>query len=433
MKSFKSRDPGNPKLFYGWYIAGVAFLGCFISVGTGFYAFNAILEPLCALRGWSRTDLNLALAIGTVFGFISQYVYGTILLRTGIRILMLLGSLIGGAAFICIPRVESLWQFYLLYGLLFTGNGAYGGIAATTAVNNWFIAKRGKAISFATSGMSFSGAILPLAALLFIRHFGILNTALYIGLIMMAFGPAAWLIIRDWPEELGLSPDGSARESLLPPPPARNTENLIPSVFSPGSAALWWSQKKLIRTGNFWKLGFSFALLMIGTVGVMSQLKPRFTDIGFGEMTAMMMMAATALAGTAGKYLWGSLCDRFDTKRVMGIMALANIVGLGLALCKNTGPAIFMFIPVFGFSMGGLMSAYPIMVASLFGRESFPSVLRLASLFLMFQLFGYVIAGQSFDRTGSYDTAYRIFILFDVLAAILLLTLKPPVDHRPGA
>jgi len=39
-------------------------------------------------------------------------------------------------------------------------------------------------------------------------------------------------------------------------------------------------------------------------------------------------------------------------------------------------------------------------------------------------MFGYLIAGTSFDITGSYDTAYIIFIVFDIIAALLLFSLK---------
>lgn len=412
-------QPSRDNLYYGWYIAGVAFWGYFLAVGTGFYAFNAFLEPLCTAREWTRTDLNLALVIGTAFGFSSQYIYGTILMKTGVRILMLCGSLTAGISFIFIARVETLWQFYLFYSLLFIGNGAYGGIVAGSAVNNWFVDKRGKAMGLATAGMSISGAVLPLTALLLIRHTGIETAALCIGLLMIAFGPLAWMIVKDWPEDMGLAPDG------LPV----NTQSYVTGqiqIHVPPTAVgkTDWTLAKLVRTDVFWKLGLAFGLMMIGTVGVMSQLKPRFTDIGFSGMAAMMMMAATALVGAAGKYSWGLMCDRFNPRRVAVIMALANALGLSLGLIKNSTAALIIFIPVFGFSMGGIMSTFPVIVATIFGRQSFAAVLRYISFFLILQMFGYLIAGRSFDTTGSYDAAYGIFIGLDIIAILLLFSLK---------
>jgi len=413
------------KPFYGWYIAGIAFWANFLATGTGFYAFNAFLEPLCNARGWTRTDLNLALVIGTVFGFCSQYIYGTILMRTGVRILMLTGSLVAGVSFIFIARVQTLWEFYAFYALLFIGNGAYGGIVAGSVVNNWFVDKRGKAIGLATAGMSVSGAILPLTALWLIQHAGMATAALCIGAAILSFGPLAWLIVKDWPEDMGMAPDG------LPAIPVVAGHISVPLPLPQASPApRLWNLRRLARSEAFWKLGISFALLMMGTVGVMSQLKPRFTDTGFSPMTAMLMMGATALAGAAGKYTWGVLSDRFKPGRIAIALTFANAIGLGLGLVKGSWLAMTVFILIFGFSMGGIMSIFPIMVAALYGRENFASVLRYASFFLLLQLFGYLIAGQSYDRTGSYDTAYAIFIGFDIIAGLLLFSLQKSKDYE---
>ncbi len=411
----------RPRIFYGWYIAGIAFAANFLATGTGFYAFNALLEPLCALRGWNRTDLNMAMAVGTIFGFLSQYVYGTLLIRIGVKRLMLFGAVIGGIAFILIPRVPHLWQFYLVYALLFTGNGALGGIVAGTAVNNWFVRKRGRAMGIATAGMSLSGALLPLSVLILTRHTGLSGATLCIGAIMILFGPAAWLVVQEWPENMGLGPDGE--DVHFPVSSLRPGYDKTP-LFSSRDQEAKWDIRQLVQHGTFWKLGIAFALMMNGAVGVMSQLKPRFSAIGFSDLTAMLMMGGAALAGAAGKYAWGSLCDRFDTRRVAAAMALANIAGLSLGLLGGSTIAMLLFIPIFGFSMGGIMSIYPVIVADIYGRKNFAGVLRYTSLFLMLQLFGYLIAGKSFDRTGSYDAAYLIFIAFNLCATLLLTSLK---------
>ncbi|MFZ5573240.1 MAG: MFS transporter [Thermodesulfobacteriota bacterium] len=420
------------KVFYGWYIVGIAFWANFMSVGTGFYALNAFMEPLCNLRGWTRTDINLALVIGTFFGFLGQFVYGTLVRRGGVRRLMLLGALSSGVSFVFIPRAETLWGFYLVYTLLFIGNGAYGGIVAATAVNNWFIQKRGQALGLSTSGISLSGAVLPMTALYAITRAGIEEAALILGASVLLVAPLAWSLVRDWPEDLGLQPDGLPGHA----PAELQRHTAVPTNHRPSESLAGsytpWTLARLLRNGSFWKMGCSFGLLMIGTVGVMSQLKPRFSDLGFNDLHAMGLMSVTALVGAMGKYFWGSFCDRFEPTRVAVILSLANAAGLGLALFHDSFVALTLFMVVFGFTMGGIMSIYPVMVAHLFGRESFPSVLRYISIFLISQLLGYIIAGQSFDRAGSYDPAYGIFMILDCIAAILLLSMKPttPQDYR---
>lgn len=432
--------PGqDKKIFYGWYIAAISFAGNFMSVGSTFYVLNAFMEPLCNIRGWTRTEVNLALALGSVVGFIGQFIFGGLVMRTGPRILMLIGAVTSGITFIFLGRAEELWCFYVLYILLYICNGAYGGIVANTSVSNWFVTKRGQALGFSTAGISLSGAILPFAAMFLILWTDLTWAFFWIGLMIIMVGPLAWLIVRNWPEDHGLAPDGAGPEDDHPvlhtaseQSPRLNQSNAGPTLpgsdpgVTDGGTKLFWTTSRLVRSGTFWKISFTYALVLLGLVGVMSQLKPRFADIGFEDTAAMGMMSAAALMGAVGKYFWGILCDRFDPRRVVAVLIAATCLGLTLSLFKGSLPALIIFIIIFGFAMGGVMSTLPIIVADLFGRESFPAVFRFISLFLILQTLGYVAAGWSFDHMGSYDPAYILFIGLDTIAFFLIISVKRP-------
>lgn len=409
-------------IYYGWYIVLLAFIANFMSVGTSFYIFNAFMEPLSDTYGWSRTALNMALALGMLAGFVGQFVAGTLVMRTGPRILMLFGPIFSGGACVLLGRTHVLWQFYALYILLYLGSMTYGGVVANTAVNNWFVRKKGTALGIASAGISFSGVVLPFAAMIIILHSSISNAFLWIGLFTMAVGPLSWLVVRDWPEQFGMAPDGVLLEKLSsfgdPVPKEQSNDGAVRKEP--------WPLRRLIGTGTFWKLGLSLGLALTSVGSIMSQLKPRFVDVGFDDMTAMGMMAATACIGAIAKYVWGMLCDRFDPRRVFAVLVSMMALGLGLALIHGSFMALGLFIVIFGFSMGGVMSLFPIIIADLYGRESFPAVIRYVSLILIIEVFGFVIAGQSFDRTGSYDLAYGLFIIFDLIAVSLILTMKRP-------
>jgi len=414
----------------------IVFTAHFMSVGTAFYAMNAFMEPLCAAHAWSRTEVNLALTLGTLFGFFGQFVFGTLVMRLGPRLLMLTGSLAAGLALILLGRTDALWSFYILYVLLYLSNGAYGGIVANTAVSNWFVLKRGRALGVATAGISLSGAVLPLVTMILIVKTDLAGAFMWLGLMVLTVAPLSWLVIRDWPEDYGLAPDGQAplAESSWRPEgrsESRPNEASAPAKRPPVRQP-FWTPARLVRTSAFWKLGISFALVQITLVGIMSQLKPRFVDLGFGDMTAMGMMCTTAFLGAVGKYVWGVFCDRYESKYVVAVLIGANALGLILGLLPGSLLALILFILIFGFAMGGVMSTLPIMVADLFGRESFAAVLRFVSLFLILQLFGYIIVGLSYDHLGSYDPAYILYVGLDLVALYLILTLKSPNDHSPA-
>lgn len=422
-------------IFYGWFIVVIAFMANFLSVGTFFYIFNAFMEPLEEIKGWTRDDINTAITIGMAFMLLGQVVFGTLVMRLGARKLMLFGSTLAGISFMLLFRAQDLFHFYLLSACLALGNGAYGGLVAGTAVNNWFVKKRGRAIGFASAGISLSGAILPFVAMILILKSGMVNASFWIGIVILCFGPVAWLVVRDWPEDYGMVPDGSElrndieismRDTVFDL--KKDQTGIKEKLGFSGSGELSiWKPSKLIRTGAFWKIGFAFPLMLAGVSSVMSQLKPRFTDIGFDDMTAMKMMACTAFAGAIGKYVWGMLCDRYSSKKVVAVLFGANCIGLSLALIHGSIAAIIAFIILYGFAMGGLMSTFPIIIADLFGRISFPAVARFISVFFVLELVGFKIAGKSFVYTGSYDTAYIIFIILGILAFFLILSVQRPI------
>lgn len=412
------------RFFYGWYIVAVAFMANFMAVGTFFYILNAFMQPLCEMRGWTRTDVNGALALGSLFRFVFEFIFGTMILRFGVRRLMVVGAFTAGLSVIFLLHVEGLFSFYMLYTSLCLGCSAYGGIVANTAVNNWFEVKKGKALGIATAGISLSGAILPFLALILILQVGMQSASIVIGTVIILTGVLAGFVVRDWPETYGLYPDG-----ISPVSPVDNKGNIrdFDNVGSQPTGEVnlpFFTPGLLFRTPSFWKIGIGFPLLMMGVVGVMSQLKPRFVDIGFSDMTAMTLMSITAFIGAIGKYVSGKLCDRFEPKWVVVWFALANVVGLALMFLKGMLPAVILFMIIFGFAMGGIMSTYPIMVADMFGRRSFPAVMRLLALFFILQLGGYIVAGQSYDRFGSYDAAYGVYIVMDLIAAGLILSVR---------
>jgi MFS transporter, OFA family, oxalate/formate antiporter len=419
--------------FYGWYVVGMSFIANFISVGTGFYLFNVFMKPMCEANGWTSTEANLAPMIATLTGLVNQVLYGTLVMKYGPRLLMPLGAVFAGTAFAAMGWADELWKFYLLYVLLFLGNGAYGAIVASTAVNNWFVNKRGSALGLATVGVSLSGFVLPGIFLKLMNSRGMSEAFLLTGVAMVCVAPLFWLVVRNRPEDHGLHPDGmsldeeirSLDEDLTDRRPLGEIEETGALIIAAPAHSLW-RLDQVARTGAFWQVGFAYGFVMIGVVGVMSQLKVRFTSVGYEDELATMLMGATALLGAFGKYFWGSLCDRFDERRVVAVLFGGGAIGLSLIFWSSSIWVTLLFVLIFGFSMGGVMSTFPILIASLYGRYSFASVARFVGVFLALQAFGYLISGMSADHTGSYNFAYAIYIGLDIAAFLLILFVKRP-------
>ncbi|MBU1273856.1 MAG: MFS transporter [Proteobacteria bacterium] len=398
----------------------MAFLANFAAAGSQFYAFNAFMLPLCEIRGWTRADINLAPIIGFICGLAGQYSYGSIISVTGPRRLMAMGTLVSAAAFVTLGQAQELWLFYVAYVFLIMGNAAMSALVANTAVSNWFVRLRGRAMGIATSGITLAGVVLPFVAHYLLLSLGLAWAFAIIGMGIACLAPLTWLVMRDSPESCGLLPDGQA----APPRETATAPRVMAQSYVPPS--------QLVRSASFWKMGLAYGLASAGVFAVVFQLGPRFQDLGMDGDTAMVLVALTAAAGTCGKFTWGVLCDRFPPNRLGAVMFC--LVGLGQILgLLASGPfTVGLFIVVFGFGMGGIMSTFPIISAWCFGRAAFASVFRLLSLFLALQAVGYVMMGGAFSLTGSYDVAYIVFVFVDMAAAALIVTVKPSIWAQPG-
>ena len=374
--------------------------------------------PLCEARGWTRVDINLAPIIGFICGLLGQYSYGTIISIIGPRRLMAIGALVSAAAFTTLGQAQELWLFYLAYIMLIMGNAAMAALVANTAVSNWFVRLRGRAMGMATSGMTMAGVILPFMAYRLLHTVGLAWAFAIIGLGVACLAPLAWLVVRDSPESCGLLPDGKAA-----PPEEKACPKIMPQAHVPPG--------QLIKSPSFWKVGMAYGLASAGVFAVVFQLGPRFQDLGMGGDTAMILVALTSVAGTCGKFIWGTLCDRFPPNRLAAMMF--SMVGLGQILGLVAGGPITVgfFIVVFGFGMGGIMSTFPIISAWCFGRAAFASVFRLLTIFLGLQAVGYLVMGSSFSLTGSYNAAYLFFIFVDMAAAAVIVTVKTSIWAQP--
>jgi MFS family permease len=411
----ENSDTRSNKLFYGWYIVGVAFFGHFMATGMAFYIFNAFINPLCDTRNWSRTEINAAPSIGFLVSIIATFILGFFIKRIGVKRLMTVGAVVAGISFAALGLVHNIWLFYLVFVSLSVAN---------TVVSNWFVVKRGKAMGIANAGISASGVFLPYIAMLIIARTSVETAFLIIGLMLLLLAPVAWLVVKESPESYGWQPDGILPQALSDI--AGQTDPTISAAPDEENEDPEWTLARLARTGAFWKIGIAYGLMAMCAGSIMFQLAPRFIEIGFNRNQAMLMLVATALLGTAGKYIWGVLCDYFEARRVVALSMALTGLGVLFGLFSNSLPALWLFILCFGFSMGGTMSTHPIITADLFGRNSFAAVYKYLFLFMALETIGFFIMGLSFDITGSYNTAFVFYIVTCAIAAGLVFSVKRP-------
>ena len=416
----KGKDP----LFYGWIIVAVCFLCWLIADAFGFYTFGMFIGPISEEFGWSTVMITGVFTARSLVSGLLGPVIGHIADRgNGARWLMSGGVLAAGGSVFLVSRMQTPLEFYLYYGVIGAlGMIGFGGLVSHTIIAKWFVRMRGRAMGMASMGVSVSGLIfIPLNHYL-ISHFGWRQTLMVCSTIIigLAFIPA-FLFIRRSPEDLGLFPDGRD--------PGRDLERNddISDAKGTNQAEESWTLGEALRTKELWLMLIGFNTAGLAFSGVMIHYYPYMqakgidSDIAAGSMTVYAFFCAVV------KVPWGLLAEKIPVRYCIMSVYLGCAVGLTILIYSRSTLFYFLYAAVYGISIGGIMVVREVLFADYFGRE-FIGTIRgmLMPLNLISMAGGPVFAAWLYDRTGSYQLPYYVFLGGFLVGVIFMFLAKRP-------
>ncbi len=405
------------RIYYGWYIAAVAFLVNFITLGMNSYSPATFLKPMTEDLGWSRGFFSLAVSLSGLVSAPLALLVGPMVDRKGGRTFMLVGGIIMGATMIALGFVHAKWQFIALRSLLAPlAMAGVGQLVTQVTVSNWFIKKRGRALAILAMGMSSGAMIAPLLSTFLISAVGWRHAWMVLGLICWIPLAPVVLLMKRRPEDMGLSPDGVAPEA------SRGTGRL------PASPEVTWTRREAVRTGAFWLFTLVFPLGMLGSSAIVSHLYPYLADTGFTLKTVALMTMTLSLTALCVKPAWGFIAERVPPRYCLAVAFL--LIGAGLGLLVVAAPhklALYLSIVFLGTFYGATIPLQALLWANYFGRMSLGRVQSLSMpISSLFNPIGPVLAGFMWDVTGSYRSIFTAYIGTQSLAALLILWARPP-------
>lgn len=394
------------RFFYGWVIVMVAFVVDFIAVGFFFYSYGVFFLPIAEeLGGGSRFGVSMGIAlVNAVSAVVAPWV-GNALDRYPIKNIMAVGACISAVGFATLSFVRNMTEFYIvLISLTAIGTAMMGQLATAKLVANWFSVKRGTALGIATMGVSLSGVIMPPVTTWLIVEFGWRGSLEIFSLTTLVIVlPIVLLFVVNTPEEKNLEPDG---KEAIPVPEG--------SVKTPEIKINW---RDIVRNKAFWGVTLTFGLLYCCMGATLTNLIPLARDMGFDLYQAAYALTAGAFTGVIGKIFFGVLSDRANSRLAVMFIIVTQWLGIALIVYSKSYPMLVVASAIFGFGMGGVAPLHAMMVGTLFGRREFGKVMGLMRpMMLPIQTIGLPLSGFIYDRVGSYDLAFDLFLILLVVA-----------------
>lgn len=198
------------KIFYGWFVvAGCVFVT--FGVAGGQFSFGVFLKPMTEEFGWSRASLSLAFAVTFMLSGLLRPLAGYLADRYSPKIATLSGVTVMGTMLLLIPFVGNLTQLYVVFAIMSIGITLGTGPILTKVVSAWFHTRRGLMLGLVGGAGSFGAMILVPATSLFLVLFDWKEAYWFLSALLLVFVlPAAFLLIRNRPQDMGLEPMGSA-------------------------------------------------------------------------------------------------------------------------------------------------------------------------------------------------------------------------------
>ncbi len=413
-------------MFYGWKLVGLALLVIGLASGPIWSGVGVWIKALELHFGWSRAQLTGAFSLAQLEGSIVGPFLGYLIDRVGPRRMVFAGLVITGLGFILFSRTNNLLIFYLSYGLIMLGSACGSWLPFMTAINRWFIRKRGLAMAVAAEGSPLGGLLLlpVLAWAVTPDHFGWSTTALWIGIVFLALAfPLSWFI-RERPEDYGERADGGP-----PPNPRigeRDAAGTVPSTIGETDQPDY-TASQAIRTSAFWLITFGHACssLLFATITV--HLVPMLTDQGLSLQSAAFVFSVMMGVAAVFQLIGGYVGDRMETRVAVAIFGFIQAAGFTMAVFAHNIPESMLFAVLFGAGFGGRNPLTVAIRAEYFGPNAFATITGISSApMYLFMLGAPLFAAFMFDAQGNYMIAWLILGALGSMSGVFFLLAKKP-------
>ena len=409
------------RLYYGWVIVGTMFIVSLAQTAQYNPAMSIFLKPITEEFGWSRTTFSSAIAIGGLVGALLAVIVGPILDRRGPRTLTFVAFLLMGMVTMALSSVSEIWH---LYAIIVTNRALITGllsIVAGVAVSKWFIRRRGRAMSFAVTGLRFGQAIVPPYTTFFVLRTGWQSAAIALGAFIwiLTLIPVI-LLLRRQPEDMGLRPDGD---------PGRNGDGVAGSdqlaAFT-DAGEVSFTLAQALRTPAFYLILFATSGLAFNIGGLNFNLFPFLTDQGISEAAAAGILTTWSLISAVGSLGAGFIAERLHVRFVMAIAFAVATGGVVALIFTDDLPTALVFALVHGLSFGALPMLMQLVWADYYGRRHQGAIRGFVTPFQVIVQAGGPIAGTLvFDLMDTYIPAFALFGAIYVVCAIAMLLAKP--------
>lgn len=399
----------NPRFFYGYIVVAAAFVIMTLAWGSN-RTFGVFVDPMLEEFGWTRAAISGSFTINMLVMGLLALVAGRLTDSLGPRIVLAGCGVSLGLAYVLTSRVQSIWQFYIFYGII-GGVGMSGILPSLMSVAvRWFLKRRSLISGILVAGPGLGNMMTPIVCSLFISSLGWRLSYFILGIVVLVVIVLGALFIRREPADMGLS--------------AYGTQEGVGQGFEPHGTG--FSLHEALRTKQFWLINvLSFCDLFLINVLVV-HIVIHAIDMQVPPTRAAGVLSLAAGVSIPGRIIMGGIADRIGNRPALMICLAISVSAFLLLLFARDVGTLYLFAALYGISLWSTGALVSPLIADLFGLKSHATLYSFAVFTSAIgSAAGPVVAGILFDLTGKYSIAFILCLIISLIAFGAVWFLRP--------
>ncbi|MNO38876.1 putative MFS-type transporter YhjX [compost metagenome] len=376
-----------------------------MGLGT-IYTWSLFNAHLVTKFGWELNSVSITFSITSFALAFATLFAGKLQDRFGLRRLTATAGIVLGLGLILSSQANSLLMFYLLAGVIV---GFADGTAYITSLSNlikWFPNNKGLISGVSVGAYGTGSLIFKYINGSLIESVGVSNTFMYWGMIVMVMIVIGALLVREAPVQAASLGATSTSTTAKPKD---------------------YTVKEMLRTKEAYLLFiifFTACMCGLYLIGIVKDIGVQLA--GLDVQTAANAVAMIAIFNTAGRLILGALSDKMSRLKLVGAsLAVTAAAMLTLSYATLNFGLFFTCVAAIAFCFGGNITVFPAIVSDFFGLKNHSK-----NYGIVYQGFGIGALSGSFIAVflGGFKPTFVIFGLLCLLACIIAVSLKPPVE-----
>ncbi|MCT4621910.1 MAG: MFS transporter [Marinisporobacter sp.] len=406
--------------FYGWVIVFIGAMGLFFSGPGQTYSVSVFINSYVDGFGWSRTMISSLYSVATLISGLTLSYVGKLIDKIGHRkmitaIPIILGSVCLWMSFVANPIM-------IFIGFLFLRLFGQGTMCLIpyTLIPQWFIRRRGFALSLLAIGSVLGSAVFPPLNNYLIVRMGVgFAWRFWTMALMGLMAPLGWFLVRNKPEDIGLLPDGEKNID--------EKNRISDGDIKERSLTL----KEAMKTRAFWLMLFCMVIPSMINTGLIFHMVSMVEIKGYSSTFAASLLSITAIVQFPLTFLAGYLLDKVKVRYVKSVNYWILIGAMGMLLYAKNQQMLFVYAVLHGIFVAFDSVSTGVWWPNYFGRKHLGSIRGCSMTAIVIgSALGPLPFGFAYDLFHGYKEIIWMMMVIPALGSIAAVIATPPKMNK---